>query len=207
MKTKIIGFLSTLLCVALLTPGNAQSFDGEGDRLLNLGVGLGNGLAFNANTGFGGYSRSYSLPSIGASMDFGVHPDISVGPYVGFNVNGYRQVRTYNNFGQPLYERRNSTAIWFGAQGKYYFDNLIGLTDEFDLYAGVALGVSIVTDRYSYDDGISNTAPWRKGTETRGGVYPGLSVGGRYFFNDSIAVYSELGFVGAWWNIGVTFGL
>ena len=84
------------------------SFGQEGNRpgLLNFGVGAGDGFP------------------VYASLEFDVHEDISVGPFVAFNL-----------------EEVN----WFrlGVKGDYYFDRILSIPEKFDFYAGLSLGYAV----------------------------------------------------------------
>lgn len=84
----------------------AQSPIGKGGKNVNFGTGF----------------SSYGLP-VYFGMDFGVHPDITVG----FNVS----YRFYENYKDPL---------GLSVNGNYHFNTLLEIPRQWDLYAGLNLG-------------------------------------------------------------------
>jgi len=83
-----------------------QSPIGKGGRQLNFGV-----------TGNSKYIPVY------VSFDFGVHPDITIGPQASLDL-GFNYLN-------------------LGFRGDYHFNTLIGIPPEWDFYAGVTTGFSI----------------------------------------------------------------
>ncbi len=102
------------------------------------------GLGFNSGGG---------LP-IYVSYDFPVHNDVSIAPIVQTDLN----------------------LNWFtlGVKGDYYFDRLLKLPSEWDVYGGANLGVDFFLDGYS-----SNTLDM------------GLQIGGRWRWNKIWALNLE----------------
>jgi hypothetical protein len=134
----------------------------------------------NLGIGVGGYGYYTGGGGVGlnASLDFGVAPNITVGGVVGYRSYGSVSNYNYNSFD-------------IGARGSYHFNELLSLTsDKIDLYAG--LGLSYFS--FSYGGFASNY----------GTVYVPIHLGGRYFFNEKIGAFAELGSSLATLKLGVT---
>jgi outer membrane immunogenic protein len=120
------------------------------------------------NAGFG--ASSWGTP-VYVGLDFGVHPDISVGGELSFR--SYRQ--TY--FG----EKYSSSIIGLGANANYHFNHILDIPTKWDLYAGVTVGFYIWNSSANYvGDGAS-------------GLGFSGQAGARYYFNDKWAVNVEFG--------------
>lgn len=142
------------------------------------------------NFGLGFSSRG--VPIYG-NYEVAITPDITVGGQLSFSyysekVSGY----TYHN--------TDFTIVGFG---NYHFNDLFNIPSQWDTYAGLNLGYSFrgtstnipgdKNDVYSYPDS---------------GLYLGIQVGGRYFWNDLWAINLELGGGSAFGGkIGVTYRL
>ncbi len=121
-------FLSSLFLVALLAfsaqNATAQSYQ-QGDKLLNVGVGLG-------TYGAGGLG-------LGGSFEYGIHEAISVGVLGGYS-------------GRSNYLGSNTrwSVLTIGARGSYHFNELLNLdNDQIDLYAGLGLGYRNISWNYN----------------------------------------------------------
>ncbi|WP_247235751.1 hypothetical protein [Telluribacter sp. SYSU D00476] len=126
-------FFLTFVVMAMFTLASQSAFAQyeKGDKLLNVGIGLG-------TYGYGGIG-------LGGSFEVGVHDAISVGALGGYSSRGYLGYRW--------------SVLTIGARGSYHFNELLNLNDErFDLYAG--LGLAYRNINYggiydSYGDGVS----------------------------------------------------
>ncbi len=96
-------FTLTLFVISFSICAFAQSPIGEGGKQLNLGVGL-------FDSGFPIY----------AGMDFGVHPDITVGGQVGLDLG-------FDYFS-------------ISGRGDYHFNTLLEIPRDWDFYAGLSIG-------------------------------------------------------------------
>jgi outer membrane immunogenic protein len=147
---KIIGLF--LICFLASVFSFAQAPPGKGGKQLNAGLGLSN----------------WGVP-VYVGLDFGVHPDITIGPRV-----SYRN-RNYVSGGN----RYNQTLAVFSFNGNYHFNNLLDMPSEWNFYAGLTMG-------YYY---------WS--TAEFGGLVSGLGVdaqiGGRYFLSEKFALNLEFG--------------
>ncbi len=80
--------------------------------------------------------------------------------------------------------------LTLGVKANYYFDDLFGLTPDWDVYGGANVGFGLAMN----DDNGSD-------------LNFGLQVGGRWFWNEKWGVYVELGggaLGGAAYGLGVT---
>jgi len=95
---------------------------------------------------------------VGISYDIPVASAIAITPYAGTNLN----------------------LDWLnlGVKANYYFDELIGIPEAFDFYAGVGAGFSTWIG-----GGVSETS----------GIDIGLQVGGRWFWSEKWGLYLEFG--------------
>jgi hypothetical protein len=133
-----------LLCITTLFV-NAQVQ--KGGKQLNFGLGF----------------DDWGLP-IYAGMDFGVHPDITVGGEFGFaNEHGVSMVALMGN-------------------GNYHFNRLLELPRNWDVYAGLTLGLYIVS--------WSNPGPGVDGS-SHSEFEPGFQLGGRYYFSNNWGINLE----------------
>jgi Outer membrane protein beta-barrel domain len=108
----------TFVVTALLFSSkvNAQAYK-EGDKLLNVGVGLS--------------SYYYGTP-FGVSYESGINENISVGGQFDYNSGSY---------GAYTLSDWKYTAFYVGARGSYHLAPLLKLNDDkIDLYAGIGLG-------------------------------------------------------------------
>lgn len=177
----------------------AQSVS-EGDAWVNTGIGI---------------SR-WGVP-LYVGGDYMVSDEISVGgrlTYVG------QRNRDNQIWGWGRYDYRERY-LYVTFMGDYHFNKIIGLEDDFDLYAGLGIGFvrysRKVTDyewngnptalEASFDE--DNVANFIESSSTSP-LYSSLHVGARYFFKPHTAVHMEMGAVlsgGHYIDLGVSFKL
>lgn len=158
--------LSVLVLTAVVTVSAQNGAYSKGDKLLNIGVG--------ANSYYSG-----GIP-LGASLEFGVTDDISVGVNADYLSHKYNAVSSYK-----------FTALYLGARGSYHFNNLLNINnDKVDLYGGLTLGYRV----FSWKDNYSNNL---LDNSYGSGVYLGGFVGGKYYFSDNVGAFLELGAIGS----------
>ncbi|MDH5381224.1 MAG: hypothetical protein OEW75_10245 [Cyclobacteriaceae bacterium] len=176
-------FISFMLFLAATFAANAQSPIAEGEKQLNLGVVL-------SNSGLPLY----------IGMDFGVHPDISIGPKL---VVSYQQSKT-DFFGETIIDKTLTYGLIFVFD--YHFNNLLEIPSKFDVYSGLDLGYYGYSTTTETPDFFDPTAP---PTITKsGGSYMNgnLHVGGRYIFESNLALNLQLGLY-RYSAIGASFGI
>jgi hypothetical protein len=119
------------------------------------------GKQLNAGLGF----SNHGLP-IYVGMDFGVHPDVSIGGEIIF--------RTYNDGNY-----RNS-GIGFQFNSNYHFNTIMNIPSDWDFYAGLNIGFTF----WNYDDDYIG--------DDYTGLGLGAQIGGRYFINQKFGLNLEL---------------
>lgn len=155
----------------------------QGDKVLNLGIGIGS--TFYSGTGY-----KAGIPPISASLEFGVKDGvldkgtIGIGGYLGYSSHKWE----YSGWGWKY------TNIILGVRGVFHYP----LVNKLDTYTGLLLGYNIATSKefgtavFGYNYSASS-----------GGVAYAWFVGGRYYFSDSFAVMAELGYGITYLNLGV----
>lgn len=183
-----------MLMVAMITmfslAGFTQAFE-KNSQAINVGIGIG-------NVNYWGSYYSGFLPSISASYEYGIVDVpmgssltgvVSVGGYMGMSVSKYG----YSTWGNDDYYRTTNFII--AARGNYHFI----FHDQFDPYAGIALGADISTWKWKGNGADPNVD--EASVDPFGGAYAGA----RWNFNDNFAVYAEVGWLISVLNAGVTF--
>lgn len=149
-----------------------------------------NASGTRVNVGTGIWGNSPIIMPLNAGMEFGLSEDIAIG----FDI----EWRLYS-------DGWNHSVFAFQARGDYYFDNLIGFDNTWDVYAGLQMGPSIITKPSGYP-GTREGFNW---------VVDGY-VGGRWWFSEAMALNAQVGLTGvfpdivgpaAFMNFGLTFGL
>jgi zinc transporter ZupT len=173
--------LFTILAVMALFSLSAQAqVYKKGDKLLNAGLGLG--------SNFGG-----GIP-IGASFEYGIHEDISVGGYLGYGYYSYRWWGTTVSVSNFL----------LGARGSYHLGKFIDLGPQFDPYAGLLLGYNIASASIKSNDPNINRA---FGSVSSGGLLFGAHIGLRYYHKENLGGFAELGYGISFLTVGVALKL
>lgn len=180
---KILGFVMVLIC--LTTGAIAQNTFIKGQKVLNLGIGLGSTFYT------GGYYTS-KIPPLSASMELGVKDNLfdaksslGIGGYLGFTGAKYQ----IGNWGFKY------SNIIIGVRGVVHYQ----LVDKLDTYTGLLLGYNIVSAKeFGTDLGGFNYK-----SSTSGLAYSWF-VGGRYYFNEKFAGLLELGYGISYLNLGVS---
>jgi len=183
----------SLLLVTLFALGfflaNAQVVE-KGDKVLNLGIGL--GTALYSGTGYTG-----SVPPISGSLEVVLKDDLFDGKGA-LGLGGYLGYAAYKwKYSEYDYGWKYSNII-IGPRGYLHYN----LLDKLDTYAGLMIGYNIVSSSsfgsYTYGGDYSASAS--------GIIFSGF-VGARYFFNDNLAGMVELGSGIAYLNLGVALKL
>jgi hypothetical protein len=216
MKNRNLLFTTALVLSSFVM--NAQNTE-QGDKILNLGVGLGNNY-FSGN----GYSTTF--PPVAASFEVivkdGLFDDgkgaLGVGGqlgYVGYKYfyeglggsyefdlglgNGIGQIVDLSGIG--------STVVTNSSKSKWKYNSLIigprgylhySFLDKLDTYTGVMLGLEFLSAKGGWSD-----KP--KTTNSSTGFVWAWFVGGRYYFNDQFAAMLELGYGITYANIGIAY--
>jgi len=132
----------------------AQSPIAKGGSQLNAGIGL----------------SSWGVP-VYVGLDFGVHPDITVGGEISYR--SYSDNYSNNNY--------THSVIGISGNGNYHFNRVLEIPRNWDFYAGLNLGFYIWNSPSNYAGSHSS------------GLGLGAQIGGRYFFSDKIGLNLEFG--------------
>ena len=165
----------------------------KGDKILNLGIGIGSTL-------YRGSYYSTIIPPISASLEVGVLDNLfevdglnlGVGGYLGFSRSQYKY--SYYYYENDTEYGWNYTNIIFGARGVLHYE----FSDKFDTYTGLMLGANIVTTSSfgNYDDEFVSSA-------SGSGLAYSYFIGARYYFAESFGVMAELGYGISYLNLGI----
>lgn len=158
----------------------AQAFQKE-TNVLNAGVGFGTNLG-----GLGNARPAVSISFEHGTWDIGGPGVISLGGYLGntgysYKSAGYKQTWNY-------------TVV--GVRSAYHYNGIEN--PKLDVYGGVMLSYNIASYKAEGYDGPNNFG---------GGLGFSGFVGGRYFFNQKLGIYAELGYGVSTLNAGVAFKL
>ena len=171
--------------VQLMASG--QPFE-KGDKALNAGIGIGSAL-------YSGRHYKMRIPPISLSYEQGITNKlgigyIGVGGYLGISGSKWETELLDDKYGYKY------TYIVIGARGAYHFD----LVDDLDIYAGLILGVNIVSSKEIGDWPAGVTA-----SEQSTGVAHSEFAGIRWFFKPNFALMAELGYGISYFTVGVSF--
>jgi hypothetical protein len=180
MKKIIVSLL--VVCFCFIQAVAQDPVFVKGDKVLNLGLGIGSTL----------YSGTYyhsQVPPVSASLEVGVADNvlekgvIGVGGYLGFSSYKYE----YSSSGWK------TSNIIIGARGNFHYP----LVDKLDTYTGLLLGYGILHHSYF---GIYGEEDY---TGSSSGLQWAWFIGGRYYLKENLAAMLELGYGVAYLNIGI----
>lgn len=158
----------------------------EGDKVINLGLGIGSTL-------YTGRYYTSRVPPVSVSFEMGFMDDflvedmtLGLGGYLGYASSKYE-------FGQGLWGW-DYTYIIVGGRGAVHYP----IIEDLDTYVGLMMGVNITTSR-AFGDGSSSFSA------DGSGIAYSLYGGARYYFAENLAVMAEIGYGIAYLNIGLAF--
>lgn len=165
----------------------------KGDKVVNLGIGLG-------SIYYSGLGYKTVIPPVSASFEMGIldgiaeKGSIGVGGYLGISSHKWESVYTYlgDTYGYKF------TNIIIGARGVFHYP----FVEKLDTYTGLMLGYDINIDKE-----YGNYYPGSDYVSGHSGLTYQWYVGGRYYFTESLAGMLELGYGISYLNLGVAFKL
>lgn len=184
-NSKIMKKLFVLMVAVVLSATQLiaqESTFSKGDKVLNLGLGLGSTL-------YSGTGNKGLVPPLSASLDVAVVDNIlekgviGVGGYIGYSSYKWES----GGWGWRY------TNIIIGPRGTFHYP----LVDKLDTYAGLLVGYNVVSSKW-----IGTGAQF--GAASGGGLVSSFFIGGRYYFKDNLAAMAELGYGIAYLTIGVS---
>jgi hypothetical protein len=152
-----------------------ESTFSKGDKVLNIGVGIGSLL---------GSAYTSTFPPITGSLEFVVADNvikkgaIGVAPFIGFGAYKYLHYSGHENY----------TYIPVGVRGVFHYP----LVEKLDTYAGLLFGYFVVSGTHI------GSAYGSRG-------YGSVFIGGRYYFSEKFAAMLELGAEIVPLHIGVAY--
>lgn len=161
MKKSILLFIGISIAVIASAQYNTDTY-------LNAGIGL-------SNWGIPVY-LSYEKP---------IAQDINIGG----GISASSVARKYNNGAGKIVYRH--TAVGLEGFGSYYFDRVLDIPSEFDVYAGLGLGFVFWNTKLT--DGPNGFDEKYSGSAATSGLNLRGFVGARYHFNAKTSVNLELG--------------
>ncbi len=123
------------------------------------------GIQLNAGVGL----SSWGIP-LYFGADYGLTDDITIG--------GETSFRTYS---ENFIIKYHHTVIGVSGNANYHFNNLLGISSEWDTYAGANVGFYFWNSPNNYPGDYAS------------GLGLGLQVGGRYYFTENFGLNLEFG--------------
>lgn len=188
MKRKSLLFI-VLIFLSLTIVEAQESTFGKGDKVINLGIGIGSTLYTGS-----GYTNKF--PPVSASFEYCIKDGIAkkgsigVGGYVGYTSAKWKYTIGGDEWGWKY------TNIIVGARGTFHYP----LLEKLDTYGGLLIGYDIISSK---EFGTFGTSYY--GSADASSPIWSMFIGGRYYFNDNIAGMVELGYGIAYLNLGVAF--
>lgn len=183
MKKTTLPFILILSILSL--SGFSQNTFSKGDKVVNLGIGLGNALYIGS-----GYTSK--TPPLSVSFEMGVKDELfdeksslGLGGYIGYSGAKYE----YYNWGWKY------TNFVIGARGVGHYQ----LWKKFDTYTGILIGYDFITAK---EFGTTSLLPGYNASSS--GFIWSWFAGGRYYFTEKFAGMAELGYGIAYLNLGVS---
>ena len=182
MKKLMILFVAVMFSLTQLVA--QESTFSKGDKVLNIGIGLGSTL----------YTGSYykgQVPPLSVSYEVGVVDEvlekgsIGVGGYLGYSSYKYQ----YLDWGWKY------SNIIIGARGSFHYP----LVDKLDTYTGLLLGYNISSSKE-----FGSINPAFDYSSSAGGLQTAWFLGGRYYFKETFAVMAELGYGISYLTLGIS---
>ncbi len=166
MKTNIL----TIVFFALILGSTVKAQENKSTetygKTLNLGIGA----------GYYGY-----IPVLHANYELDVVQNFTLSPFISFyTYNHYIQ----NNGTQYKY---HETTIPIGVKGTYYFDELLHVKPNWDLYLGASIGFAIVNS--NWDNGYTGNIDGFNGANL---LFANAHIGAEYHFNNRIGTFLDL---------------
>jgi hypothetical protein len=167
-----------LLCLAAAAPQTATA-----QSLKSVPAYSEYGHTWNIGVGPGYFGRSFMRsPYVTLNYEFDVANHFTIAPFVGFS--SYRSNPL--PWGTGMYRYRG-TIIPIGAKASYYFDDVLELPANWDIYAAASLGVIYINKRW--DEGYTGRIGDLPGVNP---VYVDLHIGAEYHINDATGIFVDL---------------
>jgi hypothetical protein len=200
MKIKTLTLVTVFFCGQLTINAQTSAFQ-KGDKVLNLGLGLG---------GYAPSGYQVTTPSVSASFEVGIKDkdpnkgSFGIGGYLGYA--SYEEKHTSITNPVPTYGYasylKNANAVgnnyWsvnrimIGVRGAFHYP----IVDKLDTYGGVTMGFTARS--WKWNGSVNRTDHPSNNPFTCD-----LFLGGRYYFSDKFAAMGEVSF-GAYLTLGIS---
>jgi hypothetical protein len=162
-----------------------------GDKVLSLGIGIGNTLYVGSSY------YSMGVPPISFSYEQAIKDDVLENGVIGIIGSiGYTSYKYRYSF--SIYDYGwNYSNFYFGVGGTFHYP----LLDKLDTYAALMLGYNIASAKEV------GTNPGDDFSSSAGGFRFAGFVGARYYFTDQFAAFAQVGYGIAYLTFGVSMRL
>jgi hypothetical protein len=179
---KLLLLLIVASCTLTQLKAQEPTFS-KGDKVLNLGFGLGSTL-------YSGFYYKSMIPPLSASVDVGIVDNVLEKGVIG--VGGYLGYSSYK-LDYSSYGWKYSNLI-LGGRGTFHYP----LVDKLDTYAGLLLGFNVSTTK-EFGSVLPGTFH-----SSNGGIVYSAFVGAKYYLKDNVALFGEFGYGISYLTLGVS---
>ena len=172
-------FAVLLFCAASNVGLQAQDTFTRGDKVINLGIGLGSNLS--------GAGFKSSVPPLSGSFEYGLIGNLfnnkssfGIGGYVGYAADKWKKTSLGHNY------------VILGVRGSFHYQ----FADRLDTYLGVMGGYNIVRLK-GYDD--------TKISDVNSGFAYSFYLGSRYYLLEKLAAFAEIGYGISFLQLGLAY--
>ena len=126
-----------------------------------------------------GFTTGLGLAPVSVGGNFMINDNISVGAEVGFRMDNSKYWVSYAD-----HRKLKRSGFDFITRGDYHFNELLGAPDEFDIFAGIDVGIAFYGN-YKHENYIYQDSK----------VYflAGPHIGGKWFFSEKFGVHMITG--------------
>lgn len=183
MKKVFTIALVLFITLAVAKDLSAQTFS-KGSKVAQIGLGF----------GFAGVYGDAGFPPITLGFQYGLEDKISIGPIVGFTTSS-----------ETVFDTKFSYSyVIIGARGEYHF---LENSDKMDAYGGLTLGYAIVSSSVTSTNSYYGSFFNNSATASASYAVYGFHVGGKYYLNQQIALFGELGYGIGYFTVGASYRL
>lgn len=149
------------------------------------------GQTWNFGFGAGGYSGFYSyanrtIPAFNINYEIDVAPNFTLAPFVSIYTFSDDLYWGNNNVNYRYYSYKE-IVIPVGVKGYYYFDDLLELNSDWDIYGAASMGVALSSS--IWENGyLGDKNYYHNGNA----VFLDLHIGAAYHINNKFGVYLDL---------------
>ena len=196
---KLFSYTLSSLLILVSSYVTAQSLSKE-DNLINLSFGVGNLVRPQGFTTL--------LPPTVFQYERAITEQITIGGYLGYAASTFEDEGFYTVPYSPYnseYQKYvwNSKNILFGIKGAYHFGELLNTTKRLDPYSGISLGYNAITTSLRQKVGSSDLQPKLSPNPSSRFMF-GFFIGARYYVNEKVALFGELGYSTAVLQLGIS---